>query len=656
LGAAIYGSRYDSAVSMSPARVLTVSQSGQADYRTIAEALKNADSAGTQIRIKPGVYREALIIKEMDVELVGEGNIDEVIIASVNNSPCLIGNCGCIVISNLTMRGGIRDVAVNLENMDDWLSPEDYDYKVEPCSHTTILLLGGSVTIENCEIIPPISTNCKEIYEVEGVGVLSSCNDSDEIGNLRLLKSRIYNPNYGHKTIGIVALYCEVSIESTNIFNNVFNGIFFMSRVIAQSCQIYNSVVSNIITVGCTGIIENCEIFGHGKQTIDIDEIFGYIVQRVDSEAGFPENLSSTEIPTLIEFLRNNYSLEDLLQNDYIVKALISMGIQALASEDNFPSMFISVASFITVRNSQFHSSRGTGILALYEQSTFEECEIFNNKVGVVIDLGARSIFRTCKIHSPCSNPIEAMFAIPTDGYSGLAILNFSNPLIEDCEVSKYNRGIVIVGRSNPVIQRCKVYGNEGGISISQNGQGLIGDCNIFKNQKFGVEVDQISNIIIQRCRIYDGKNGIVIRNGTGMIEGCQVFNHTSSQISLEDRAYFTTIRQCQIYDGKELGVLIESSGHTSIENSDIFGNADSNLLIRDSQITSVRECQIYDSNKYGVEINAENPSVTIESCNLFNNSDGNWHFEDDYPQVRRIRNRENAPNQKRLDKDAGSS
>ena len=62
---------------------LVVDQTGQGDFRAIGEAIRAAVVSGTLITVKPGIYREALVI-DREVEIVGEGDRAQVVVEATD--------------------------------------------------------------------------------------------------------------------------------------------------------------------------------------------------------------------------------------------------------------------------------------------------------------------------------------------------------------------------------------------------------------------------------------------------------------------------------------------------------------------------------------------------------------------------------------------
>ena len=80
---------------------LVVDQHGNGDYVTITEALEAAEP-GTQILVRPGLYREGIVIKK-PVEIIGDGDRDKIVVEA-SNKDVILFNADDGRIANLTLR------------------------------------------------------------------------------------------------------------------------------------------------------------------------------------------------------------------------------------------------------------------------------------------------------------------------------------------------------------------------------------------------------------------------------------------------------------------------------------------------------------------------------------------------------------------------
>ncbi len=156
-----------------------VDQRNQGDYTTITEALKAVES-GTLILVRPGLYKEGIVI-DKPVEIIGSGNRDEIVIeASGKHTVLFQTNMGRL--ANLTLRqagGG------------NWY---------------TVDIAHGRLKIEDCDISSQ-SRSCVAIYSSA-----APC----------LLRNRIHDGQTGGV---IVYENGKGMLEDNEIFANVLSGV-----------------------------------------------------------------------------------------------------------------------------------------------------------------------------------------------------------------------------------------------------------------------------------------------------------------------------------------------------------------------------------------------------------------------------------------------
>ena len=81
---------------------MVIDQSGSGDFRTIGEAIRASVVPGTLITVKPGIYREALVIDRV-VEIVGEGDRARIVV-EVTDTDAVTVTADRAAVRNLTVR------------------------------------------------------------------------------------------------------------------------------------------------------------------------------------------------------------------------------------------------------------------------------------------------------------------------------------------------------------------------------------------------------------------------------------------------------------------------------------------------------------------------------------------------------------------------
>ncbi len=106
-------------------------------------------------------------------------------------------------------------------------------------------------------------------------------------------------------------------------------------------------------------------------------------------------------------------------------------------------------------------------------------------------------------------------------------------------------------------------------------GQLELEDCYITSNSLSGIEITgSTANLIIRRCVIYDSNGaGILFAdNAKGLVEDSYIYGNFMSGIVIRNGAE-ATIRRSQINQNKEVGVYIYANGLGRVSNSDLTGN-----------------------------------------------------------------------------------
>jgi parallel beta-helix repeat protein len=127
---------------------LIVSQKGQGDYSTISEAIDSA-KPGTRIFVRPGLYRESLII-DKPLEIIGDGVLEEIVI-KCEDSNCLLMQTDRAFVRGLTFSETGRHYAVNIPQ--GQLVIEECDLTAN--SNYSVVAIGGSTAnpiIRGCQI------------------------------------------------------------------------------------------------------------------------------------------------------------------------------------------------------------------------------------------------------------------------------------------------------------------------------------------------------------------------------------------------------------------------------------------------------------------------------------------------------------------------
>jgi len=156
---------------------LVVCASGGGTHRTIGEALKAA-KAGAEIRIRPGVYREGVVLDKA-VTLSGDGPLADIVVESAH-APCLEMKTDRAAVRGLTLRGtsgtvGKKFAAVNIGR--GVLEMTDCDISSDSWAGLAVFGATTAPVVQHCRI-----HDCAEcgvfVYE-GGKGTFDGCEAAD---------------------------------------------------------------------------------------------------------------------------------------------------------------------------------------------------------------------------------------------------------------------------------------------------------------------------------------------------------------------------------------------------------------------------------------------------------------------------------------------
>ncbi len=216
------------------ARSIIISANGSGDFSTIREALKNA-ATGARLLIRPGLYNESIVI-DKNVEIRGDGSLEDIIVDSTNSS-CILMETDQASVRGLTLSGrgakyGKTFFAVDVPR--------------------------GELTLENCDISSD-SLSCLAIHGSWANPLIKNCwihNGAD---------SGVY-----------IFDNARGQIEECDIYHNTNANVAITSGAnpLIKNCRVFEGNNGGIVVWqnGAAGEIENCEIFGHRLANVGISD------------------------------------------------------------------------------------------------------------------------------------------------------------------------------------------------------------------------------------------------------------------------------------------------------------------------------------------------------------------------------------------------
>ncbi len=203
------------------AREAVVAPNG-GDFSTIAAAVEAA-WASARIRVRPGVYRETILLTK-NIEIIADGPPGSVVVESADG-PCLRQRLGSQVAQGLTLRSAGQP-AVQLD--------------------------GGALTLEDCQMTAA---------QADGIAA------SGKEARLRLRRSRLHGGG-GH---GLTATDgAQIELEECDIVNQAGDGARLdnQARLIARASRIAGNRQAGVRALGSAAAhLEGCALEGNGQAT-----------------------------------------------------------------------------------------------------------------------------------------------------------------------------------------------------------------------------------------------------------------------------------------------------------------------------------------------------------------------------------------------------
>jgi parallel beta-helix repeat protein len=207
---------------------------------------------------------------------------------------------------------------------------------------------------------------------------------------------------------------------------------------------------------------------------------------------------------------------------------------------------------------------------------------------------------------------IDKPLEIEGDGNLGEVVIRAEGKAVISFRTA---RGIV----SNLVLE--KMGGGEYNCVDIEQGALDLNRCDITSNSLACVAIHSKTYPKLKGNRIHDGKHvGIFINpNCQGTLEDNDIYRNADVGISIGEGSN-PTIKHNKIYYSNGIGIVILDDGRGIIENNDIYGNKLAGVTIWKDGCPSIRRNKIHDGNEAGITV-MENGQGIIEDNDIYGNN-----------------------------------
>ena len=315
-----------------------VAANGGGNFRSINEALRKAPP-NSRLLVREGLYVESLIL-DKNIEIIGDGAVERIIIRSPNSS-CLLMQTKKAMVRGLTVQGRGRQ---------------------NGHAFFAVAIPDGELILENCHIISdslsgvavfgaganPLIKNCW-IHDCADSGFYIFDNASPRIEN------------------------CDV-YQNANVNVAITQG----ANPAIKSCRIFDGGNGGVVVWGngAAGTIENCRIYGHRLANVGVREYANPTFRHCEIYGGRD---------TGIFVHQNGYGIFE--ECDIHRNAGAEVGIS-----QNANSVF---------RRCAVHDGENSGVILQNRgRALIENCDIYDNRdSGVAIHSESAATIKQCNIH-----------------------------------------------------------------------------------------------------------------------------------------------------------------------------------------------------------------------------------------------------------------
>jgi Right handed beta helix region len=387
---------------------LRVSKLGAADHRTIGAALTAAE-AGARIMVRPGIYRESLVLSQ-PVELVADGPGGDVVIEGISASNCLVMDGDMALVRGFTLR---QAAGINGE------------FSVVSIEH-------GHLVLDGCDINSAMGRGIR----IAGSGtsaMISHC-------QMRAAKTGIFVIDHG-----------MANLEDCEIWANQESGVYIeTSNAVFRRCAVNSSGWAGIRVIERgTGEFEDCEILGGKAEGVLIESGGSPILRRCKIHQAARSGLLVSEGAGVLEDC-------EIFENE--VGALIAdqsttvMRRCKIHHNQGAGILFIDNKTGGVAEDCEIWGNEFLGIgIGLRANPVVRRCEIHHNdNDGVAIDGRAAGVVEECEIWG-------------NNGY-GVSIEDHADPVVRRCKIrDNEEEGVAAVKKSAGLVEDCNIQGNAGG-------------------------------------------------------------------------------------------------------------------------------------------------------------------------------------------------
>lgn len=518
--------------------IVYVDINGSCEFSSIQEAINKVESF-TTIKIKPGIYKESLLITKGFLDIESDDINNRAIIIS-NNNPTIsiqgLSDKDSIRIANLLLTNrGIRQEKTTIEETD----------------LTKQMIYKNSHIIENLEINYNLDTNIIEgvISENRGrLSIITCLSGMVMISNCDMTLAYL-STSTNFIIPGIYLENCVSFIESSTIKgNNEFLTIGILSY--DSNFKLVNCTISNHRSGGILCHIRKSNLVDINKTKFNENTGCGIFIKG-EGEVLITDNLIDKNYGNGIHILESrNMNIVGNIINDNLLNGGIFVNCEG-----------------IIMLNSIF-KNKGCGIVTEANENKSFKAKIMKNTVSENYQHGI--------VIKGLNNNLT-LFNNDKISYNNLAGIHVSDKafpeIVENKIFENMNQGILIVSESSAKVEKNEIFKNIkaniafGGFNTEKT---EIVYNKIYGSRNEGIYIIKASGGKIERNEIYENNDGIItVSCKNPEIKYNNIYNNIRTGVLLSDRTSII-LEANNIHDNQFLGLFIRDESGGRILNNDL--------------------------------------------------------------------------------------
>jgi F-box protein 11 len=551
--------------------------------------------------LKPGVYRESLVIKKNLQIRAGDG-AGSVTFESLSSSAVVLDGA-CLFLSGLVVKGIAgkdKKAQAAVEVRSGQLVMEDCNLTSDAATVVEVKGAQSEVYLRRCHLHHGKAGGIS--FAEEGAGYLEECH---------LYQNKLSQVVIG-KGCSPVLFGCKIShalmagiyiseggeglIENCDIWGNAVGGVQCRrgGNPRVRHCRISgNERYGIMVGEQGEGFFEHCQIFENARMGVTISQ---QSAPRFASCRIFDNHGEGVEF--------SEQAQGEVLDSEIFANAEANVRVK----DKSKPALYRCVLL----------DGHGEGlVVAGGSEGLFDACEISGNALaGVLLTDHANPVFQKCVLHHGMETGVTSMLQaqgqfvdceITHHAGTAVQVREGAETRFERCYVRENRDMGVHVDNAAPVFQSCvieenggagfactqngaprmiegEIAENSGGLAIGSQGKGRWEQVQIVANRGDAVLVAEGGRPSLYLCHV-EGAEGAGLRfraQGQGMIEDVDVVGCGGPGIEIETGAN-PSLKKVRVMQGLGAGIVVQADGGGTIDGCEVSGNAGGDWIVDDN-------------------------------------------------------------------------